>query len=86
MKKCSGLEHCKTKKEIDKFASNVFISILFVNQVYEPDEYNDEFVSKNLWYYSLKANSGEFEQKYFYTTIREERIESDHKFYSFGFL
>ena len=60
--------------------------MLLVTSVYEPDEYSDEFVNKNLWHYSLKANSGEAEQKYSYAVITEERIESDHKFYSFGFL
>ena len=86
LKKCRGLNHCKTEEEIDEYASNVFLTVMMINSVYEPDEYNDEFVKKNLWYYSLKANSGEAEKKYSYTTITEERIESDHKFYSFGFL
>ena len=57
-----------------------------MNSVYDPDEYNDEFVKKNIWHYAFKANSGEAEQKYAYTTITKETIESDHKFYSFGFL
>ena len=86
LKKCRGLNHCKTEEEIDEYASNVFLTVMMINSVYEPDEYNDEFVKKNIWYYSQKANSGEAEKKYSYTTITEERIESDHKFYSFGFL
>ena len=73
-------------EEIDEFASNVWLTVALVTSVYEPDEYSDEFVKKKLWHHSLKANSGEAEQKYSYAVITEERIESDHKFYSFGFL
>ena len=86
IKKCEGFDHCKTQEEIDAFASTVAINIIVKGSVYEPDQYAGEFIKTKLTHYFFKVNLGLKDRTFQHVSISEESIESDHKFFSFGFL
>ena len=85
MKRCSGHEYCKTKDEIDNYATNTMLAVVLKASIYDPEQFISEPVTEKLNLFLLPGPlSGGSTVEYHSAFIQEEILDTDDKFYSLG--